>query len=210
MRKALSVAALVIALSILVAIPAMAAPRLHSDKIYIDVGFAAWPTAPVIDTTSGQLVPGASIYGGYIDLYFPFDMDMNLFVWFKALNSDGVSSIQATTEIGLQVGFNPYLALYCGAIYGFNSDLFQAVDPEVGLLARLPLGDSVNWIFRAGASYYFDPLGMEFDNFTFHYGTFVTVDTSGWLTFNVGLNGYIVPGSGFTTPILQGGLGVKF
>lgn len=199
MRKTLISCALACVLIFLIVMPAVAAPRIHNENTYIDAGFTMWPG-------SG----GAHKYGGYIDLYFPFDADMNLYVWFKGFYVNTVAPIEAIGEIGVQVGFNPFLAMFVGAIYGFNSDLYLGVDPQVGLLARLPLGDYVNIYAKGSASYYFDPAGMAWDDLNLHYGLYVVVDTKGIITFNIGSEGYWVPGVTLTIPSIQAGMGVRF
>lgn len=210
MRKSVLLVALVLALSVVAAVPAIAAPRMHNENITIDLGGSVWPSS---------FNPWTSKYGGYIDLYFPFEEDLNLFVWFRAFypGHDG-ANIEAVSEIGLQMGFNPYFAVYCGALYGFNSDRFQAVDPVVGVLARLPLGKSVNWYFKAGVSYYFDdPVVSVLDNFTFHYGTYLVLNASEHISVNLGVTGYYGTGSvdpenpvGSLIPAAQLGLGYTF
>lgn len=190
------------------AVPVMAAPRMHNENIVIDAGGSAWPSS---------FNPWTSKYGGYLDLYFPFEEDLNLFVWFKILHPGQNSTTpEATSEIGLQMGLNPYFALYCGALYGFNNERFQAVDPVVGVLARLPLGKSIDWYFKAGVSYYFDPdpTGSLMDNFTLHYGSYLVFNVSSHFSLNLGVNGYYGSGTEYpvysTIPQAQLGVGYTF
>lgn len=211
MRKSVLLVALVLALSVVAAVPAMAAPRMHNENISIDLGGSVWPSS---------FNPWTSKYGGYLDLYFPFEEDLSLFVWFHAFypgyNEDPAATptIGAVSEIGLQMGFNPYFAVYCGALYGFNDERFKAVDPVVGVLARLPLGNSADWYFKAGVSYYFDPdPGVSvLDNVTVHYGTYLVFNASDHISVNLGVTGYYGTGQylGSLIPAAQLGLGYTF
>lgn len=199
MRKIVLSIVLALVLVLVLVLPATAAPRIHNESTYLDAGFTMWP---------GSGVPHK--YGGYLDLYFPFDRDMNLYVWFKGFYEGDVALIEGIGEIGVQIGFNPYLAIFCGAIYGFNSDLYLGVDPEVGLLARLPLGEYVEVYAKGSASYYFDPVEMGWDDLNLHYGLYVVVHTKGILSFNIGSEGYWVPTKMLTIPSIQAGVGFKF
>ncbi len=182
------------------AVPAAAAPRLYSEHIYLDAGFTPWLDTQDLSQTK---------YGGYLDLYFPFDKEMNLYFWFKAFYEGDIAPIEAVSQIGIQIAFNEYVGLHFGALYGFNNANFLAVDPEIGLIARLPVGKYVEFFARGGASYYFHPLGFQWSNFTVHYAANMNISTDSVLSFNVGAYGFYQIGSDFMFPTLQAGLGFR-